>query len=373
MSVFQKKTPLTESTVVIPPNSLKLPDAGSVQTFMFNAVQGQLTEECVVKVNTALASQEPKKVTEKRSKNLENNILIQAQLYRVAAKRLCQLRCLKPAEVDKLKAAVVTSGTLTDEQKQFFDDRYNMGRVGIPNFNDGNVTPQAWYLMEKVEDLVEFDTYRISQAKERRGEKDFDAWLVKWKASAQKALRRKGTWADLGCIATVDMFVGNKDRLDPFVSQDVPKDSKNKDMVVINAGNVMIGKDGPVGLDYFDCLAGGSSWDLYHEYKELDANWPGYFLSETIPTSVKEARRVRTKTVAERKEEFAVRVVKELMRRCELTDDHVKASIDFIDGMQFAAGTIQYWVRKTSKQFCKEIGAPVPPGLAQRDQLIWGN
>ncbi len=360
MSVFTKAR-LTDKTVVIPPESLKIPDAGSVQTFMFTAVQGQLKEPCVVKVNTALAKEETKKITEKRAENLQHNLLIMAQLYRVAAKRLCQLRCLNAAEVDKLKEAVTKSGALTTEQKSDLNERYEARKD----------SPQVWYLMEKLEDLVEFDTHRILQRKKQRGDLDQDEWLSAWQTSAQKALRKKGVWEDLGSIATVDMFVGNTDRLDPFAMHGAPKDPEVHDMAVINPGNVIIGKEGPVGLDFFDCLI-VKNWDLYHEYKPLDKNWPGYFLTEKIPEAANEARRVRKKSLAARKEEFSTRVVKELMRICKLKDDPIKPRDRFIYGMGRAEGDIQFWVRKTAKKFCKDIGAPVPPGLAQRDQLIWG-
>ncbi len=229
--------------------------------------------------------------------------------------------------------------------------------------------------MEKVKVLQDFG---LADTKGRLGLDGLPwaSWLRDWRVWARKALEKKDAWADLGRIALVDMFVGNNDRFNMWVgppARDPDSTIVVKDKVVGHPGNVLIGEDGPVGLDFFDPFSGESSWDLYHEYKTLNKNWYGYFLCEPIPDTANYAKKwLRQMSVAARKNDFALRVVNELMRLSDLKADPAKAKTQFMDGMQYAAGDLQFWVQKTSKKFCKDIGVPVPKGLAERSRLILG-
>jgi len=334
---------------------------------MFSVTEGQSTENCVLKVDTQDGVRTAiKKDREKLSKRLAANLLVKAQLYRVAANGMCLLRCLSNDEVDKFKEHI-TPQTADEPVRDTFNERFK-ARAS---------SPQVWFLMSEVEGL---DDFGVEESTDRRrdrkdSEEDIAEWLKKWKAWAQKALKKQGVWENLGSICVVDFIIGNSDRFNPYFP--VPTMKEPREKVLGMPGNVLIGNNGPVGLDFFDpSVTGQKYWDLY-EVDGKDDDWYGYFLSSQDWKGKVDNRynKVFDTPLEERTKQFSRRIVKELMRLCDLTDEELnvdKAVDNFVAGMGSAKQAIKYFATKTVKAFCKDKDIDVPKGLIERSKLILG-
>ncbi len=368
MSIFTTSKFTSDGVTV---SQVTIPVGGSGKVFMFTVSQGQKREKCVLKVDTQNAVTVPvdkPKTLAKYSAELAANLVIMAQLFKVAAKPLGKLRCLLPAEVAALKAHV-ERGRATETAKQYFLDRNR----------DGTTAPQVWYLMNELKSIDDMGFADTIDKRKDRGESEErikNAQML-WQAWAQLMITKPGVLKDLGSICAVDFFIGNRDRFDPYTP---PPTKRPRDVVVGMPGNVLIGDDGPVGLDFFDPSSlSGSYWNLYAEHgkDKNDLGWFGYFLSESNwQIRVPRYPKAFDLPLAERKQKFAKRVVAELMRLCDV--QVVKQSVmdgfctQFLAGMQSAETSIQTWVSNSAKAFCKDIGVKVPTGLAARAQSIWG-